>query len=45
MAEAAFEWHPSKFLLGLESDYALLVLNQPLKNSITLGKLWRNGMF
>ncbi|OAA45612.1 Thiamin pyrophosphokinase, eukaryotic [Metarhizium rileyi] len=40
-----FEWHPAKLLGdndGLQ-DFALLVLNQPLKNGTVLRRLWKNS--
>merc|ERR1711935_850630 len=45
MAAAKFEWHPAKLLEdndGLQ-DFALLVLNQPLKNGAILRRLWKNS--
>ncbi|KAJ4165453.1 hypothetical protein LMH87_007085 [Akanthomyces muscarius] len=40
-----FEWHPARYLQTSEpvDDFALLVLNQPLKNGINLRKLWKNS--
>ncbi|PHH83088.1 hypothetical protein CDD82_3623 [Ophiocordyceps australis] len=45
MAPLEFEWHPAKLLQDHDhgSDFALLVLNQPLKNSTTLRRLWKNS--
>ncbi|KAL7794453.1 thiamine pyrophosphokinase [Trichoderma ceciliae] len=43
--DSVFEWQPNKFLQdhrGSQS-FALLVLNQPLKNGSNLRKLWRNS--
>lgn len=42
-----FEWRPAKLLqdYGTSQDFALLILNQPLKNNATLRKLWKNGTF
>ncbi|EFY86590.1 thiamine pyrophosphokinase, putative [Metarhizium acridum CQMa 102] len=45
MSTAKFEWHPAKLLednAGLQ-DFALLVLNQPLKNGAILRRLWKNS--
>jgi len=45
MASAeSVEWHPAKLLQGRDvaPDFALLILNQPLRNGINLRKLWRN---
>ncbi|OAA69126.1 Thiamin pyrophosphokinase, eukaryotic [Cordyceps fumosorosea ARSEF 2679] len=41
----AFEWHPARYMQASElgDDFALLVLNQPLKNGTTLRKLWNNS--
>lgn len=43
---AVFEWQPNRFLQDHRSsqNFALLVLNQPLKNGSNLRKLWRNCM-
>ncbi|TQV94021.1 hypothetical protein V2A60_002911 [Cordyceps javanica] len=40
-----FEWHPARLMQADEpvDDFALLVLNQPLKNGITLRRLWKNA--
>ncbi|ATY60713.1 thiamine pyrophosphokinase, putative [Cordyceps militaris CM01] len=40
-----FEWHPARYLQAsdLADDFALLVLNQPLKNGTSLRKLWNNA--
>jgi hypothetical protein len=45
MSETTIEWQPAKLLQDQESpsEFALLVLNQPLKNSTNLRRLWRNG--
>ncbi|KAF4982206.1 hypothetical protein FZEAL_2090 [Fusarium zealandicum] len=45
MTSQAFEWRPAKLLQDYESpqDFALLVLNQPLKNGVNLRKLWKNS--
>ncbi len=45
MASQTFEWQPAKLLQDQDStsDFALLVLNQPLKNGANLRKLWKNG--
>lgn len=42
--DQVFEWHPAKFLRTHDPspDFALLVLNQPLRNGNILRKLWRN---
>ncbi|KOS23171.1 Thiamine pyrophosphokinase 3 [Escovopsis weberi] len=41
-----FEWHPARFMQDHGSqDFALLVLNQPLRNSTNLRRLWRNSSF
>lgn len=39
-----FEWHPARYLQSSElaDDFALLVLNQPLKNGVNLRKLWNH---
>lgn len=44
MAGPEFEWHPAKLLQDHDSfqDFALLVLNQPLKNGSILRRLWKN---
>lgn len=46
MAEEATQWFAEKLLRdeGADSPFSLLVLNQPLKNSPTLRRLWKNGM-
>lgn len=43
--DSVFEWQPNRFLLDQRSPqpFALLVLNQPLKNGSNLRKLWRNS--
>ncbi|EJP65061.1 hypothetical protein ACQRIT_006464 [Beauveria bassiana] len=40
-----FEWHPTRYMQPSElgDDFALLVLNQPLKNGINLRRLWNNA--
>ncbi|KAG6060375.1 hypothetical protein E4U17_004554 [Claviceps sp. LM77 group G4] len=40
-----FEWHPAKLLQDDDNlqDFALLVLNQPLKNGAILRRLWKNA--
>ncbi|KND87085.1 Thiamin pyrophosphokinase 1 [Tolypocladium ophioglossoides CBS 100239] len=45
MAPPSFEWHPAKLLQDQDgtNEFALLVLNQPLKNGITLRRLWKNS--
>lgn len=45
MASQTFEWQPAKLLQDQDStsDFALLVLNQPLKNGANLRKLWKNA--
>ncbi|RDA92680.1 hypothetical protein CP533_3728 [Ophiocordyceps camponoti-saundersi (nom. inval.)] len=45
MTSRTFEWHPAKLLQAKECspDFALLVLNQPLKNSNDLRRLWNNS--
>ncbi|KJZ78684.1 hypothetical protein HIM_02075 [Hirsutella minnesotensis 3608] len=45
MATSTVEWHPAKLLQDRDSspDFALLVLNQPLKNSANLRRLWKNS--
>lgn len=43
--DSVFEWQPNRFLQDDRSQsFALLVLNQPLKNGSNLRKLWRNCM-
>lgn len=44
MASQTFEWRPAKLLQEYDSpqDFALLILNQPLKNGVNLRKLWKN---
>jgi thiamine pyrophosphokinase len=43
--DSVFEWQPNRFLQDQHSqNFALLVLNQPLKNGSNLRKLWRNCM-
>lgn len=43
--ESVIEWKPAKLLQSREiaPEFALLVLNQPLRNSNNLRKLWRNS--
>ncbi|CAM1510920.1 Fc.00g084330.m01.CDS01 [Cosmosporella sp. VM-42] len=45
MSTESFEWRPARLLqdYGSPRDFALLVLNQPLKNGVTLRKLWKNS--
>ncbi|KAF5020233.1 hypothetical protein F66182_7750 [Fusarium sp. NRRL 66182] len=45
MASKNFEWRPAKLLqdYNISQDFALLILNQPLKNGINLRKLWKNS--
>ncbi|UPL03832.1 hypothetical protein LCI18_014766 [Fusarium solani-melongenae] len=45
MASQTFEWRPAKLLQEYDSpqDFALLILNQPLKNGVNLRKLWKNS--
>lgn len=45
MSTKEFEWHPAKLLEDHDNsqEFALLVLNQPLKNGATLRRLWKNG--
>lgn len=40
----SFEWHPARLLQNSDAppDFGLLVLNQPLRNSTNLRRLWRN---
>lgn len=42
---AEFQWNPARLLQEEDNQdrYALLVLNQPLKNSANLRRLWKNG--
>lgn len=44
MTSRTFEWHPAKLLQEKECspEFALLVLNQPLKNGNDLRRLWNN---
>ncbi|EQL03889.1 hypothetical protein G6O67_004625 [Ophiocordyceps sinensis] len=44
-ASRSFEWQPARLLQDHETspDFALLVLNQPLKNSANLRRLWKNS--
>lgn len=43
-SDNSVEWHPAKLLQtrDVAPDFALLILNQPLRNGINLRKLWRN---
>lgn len=45
MSTKEFEWHPAKLLEDHDNsqEFALLVLNQPLKNGATLRRLWKNA--
>ncbi|KAF4437762.1 thiamine pyrophosphokinase [Fusarium acutatum] len=45
MASKSFEWRPAKLLqdYNIGQDFALLILNQPLKNGVNLRKLWKNS--
>ncbi|GAO13427.1 uncharacterized protein UV8b_00587 [Ustilaginoidea virens] len=45
MSTSVFEWHPAKLLQARDDfhEFALLVLNQPLKTSAILRRLWRNA--
>ncbi|GKU03373.1 thiamine pyrophosphokinase [Fusarium langsethiae] len=45
MASKTFEWRPAKLLqdYNIGQDFALLILNQPLKNGVNLRKLWKNS--
>ena len=38
------EWRPAQMLQGRDvaPDFALLILNQPLRNGVNLRKLWRS---
>ncbi|PFH57179.1 hypothetical protein XA68_15408 [Ophiocordyceps unilateralis] len=47
MTSRTFEWHPAKLLQERECspEFALLVLNQPLKNGNDLRRLWNNSSF
>jgi thiamine pyrophosphokinase len=40
----AIEWYPAKLLQSRETApaFALVVLNQPLRNGANLRRLWRN---
>jgi hypothetical protein len=44
---ASFDWHPARLLRDQDDvdDFALLVLNQPLRNGAHLRKLWKNCMW
>ncbi|ODA77453.1 hypothetical protein RJ55_07082 [Drechmeria coniospora] len=48
MASQTFEWHPGKLLRDDQdsstTNFALLVLNQPLKNGTNLRRLWKNSV-
>lgn len=43
-SQQTFEWHPARLLQEQDNaaNFALLVLNQPLKNSVILRRLWKN---
>ncbi|TQS33754.1 hypothetical protein Golomagni_05890, partial [Golovinomyces magnicellulatus] len=45
MASEPVHWYPEKLIRddGAEAPFSLLVLNQPLKNSATLRRLWKNA--
>jgi thiamine pyrophosphokinase len=45
MTSKTFEWRPAKLLqdYNIGQDFALLILNQPLKNGVNLRKLWKNS--
>ncbi|KAL4725640.1 thiamine pyrophosphokinase [Fusarium chlamydosporum] len=45
MASNTFEWRPAKLLqdYNIGQEFALLILNQPLKNGVNLRKLWKNS--
>ncbi|KAG6003921.1 hypothetical protein E4U21_001599 [Claviceps maximensis] len=45
MPAVEFEWHPAKLLQDDDNlqDFALLILNQPLKNGAILRRLWKNA--
>ncbi|KAL7923761.1 thiamine pyrophosphokinase [Trichoderma austrokoningii] len=44
--DSVFEWQPYRFLQDHDGqNFALLVLNQPLKNSSNLRRLWRHSSF
>ncbi|KAG6035923.1 hypothetical protein E4U41_005890 [Claviceps citrina] len=45
MPAEEFEWHPAKLLQDDDyfPEFALLVLNQPLKNGAILRRLWKNA--
>ncbi|KAM5354148.1 hypothetical protein ACJ41O_000798 [Fusarium nematophilum] len=45
MAAQTFDWRPAKLLQDYNSsqDFALLILNQPLRNGANLRKLWKNS--
>ncbi|PNY24983.1 thiamine pyrophosphokinase 1 [Tolypocladium capitatum] len=45
MASPSFEWHPAKLLQDRDgtNEFALLVLNQPLRNGTALRRLWKNS--
>jgi thiamine pyrophosphokinase len=44
MASKTFDWRPAKLLqdYNIGQEFALLILNQPLKNGVNLRKLWKN---
>jgi thiamine pyrophosphokinase len=44
MSSPPFEWYPARLLRDQDDvdDFALLVLNQPLRNGNHLRKLWKN---
>lgn len=43
-ADSIIEWRPGKVLQSRDvaPEFALLILNQPLRNGVNLRKLWRN---
>jgi thiamine pyrophosphokinase len=45
MTDTSFEWHPARLLRDQDDvdDFALLILNQPLRNGAHLRKLWKNS--
>ncbi|KAF5000156.1 hypothetical protein FGRMN_1970 [Fusarium graminum] len=45
MASKTFDWRPAKLLqdYNIGQEFALLILNQPLKNGVNLRKLWKNS--
>jgi len=47
MSSKCSEWNPARLLSDRESPetFALLILNQPLKDSTRLRKLWAHGTY